>query len=87
MLRIGVLILDFLVKLKDFLADRPEWAFLAISMFVNALLFKMYVAARNAHFATVERWLPVTEQLTEMLKVAATKARRSNPTKALPEGE
>ena len=70
--------MDFLREMKDFLADRPEWAFLAISLFVNAVLFRMYVKARNAHFQTIERWLPVAEQLTVMLKHAATKARGRN---------
>lgn len=80
--------IENLNKLKDFLADRPEWAFLAISLTVNAYLFRLLLKAKDAHFATVERWLPVAERLASLVQMAASKARRTRPVSLVkpPEG-
>ena len=67
--------LEYLTELKNFLADRPEWAFLTISVVTNVWLLKKLLAEKDAHFATVERWLPATEQLSQLLAKAAAKAR------------
>jgi len=70
-------LLDFLASLKNFLADRPTVAFLALSLATNALLFRLYVREKDAHLATVLEWLPLAEKLTRMLAVAADRARSS----------
>ena len=87
--------LDIMTAFKNFLADRPEWAFLAISMFLNSWLLRKLLAAKDAHFATVERWLKTTEQLAQFMSKAATKSKSPRhtissdqiPAVSLPEGE
>lgn len=37
--------------LKDFLEDRPSWAFLALSLMCNVTLFTLYVRTSNARLA------------------------------------
>ena len=67
--------LELMISLKNFLADRPEFAFLALSLATNALLFRMYVKEKDDHLATVLEWLPLAEKLTAMLSAVATKER------------
>lgn len=68
--------LDYLIGLKNFLADRPEFAFLSLSLAVNAYLFRLLMKERDRHVETLERWLPMVQRLSEMLSTAAKKARR-----------
>lgn len=67
---------ELLGQLKKFLADQPVVAFLAISLGVNALLFRLYVKEKDAHLKTVMDWLPLSEKLTQLLETAANRARR-----------
>lgn len=69
------LVLELLSKLKSFLVERPEVAFLACSLATNVVLFRLYVREKDAHFSTVVRWLPLAEKLTNMFSVAAARAR------------
>jgi hypothetical protein len=68
-------LVELLSSLKNFLADRPEFAFLALSLGTNVVLFKLYVREKDAHLATVLEWLPLAEKLTNILAAAAAKAR------------
>ena len=68
-------VLQLLEGLKNFLADRPDTAFLAISLFVNAFLFKAYAKARDEHTKSLESLLPLAASLSEMLKAAAAKSK------------
>lgn len=68
--------LEYLISLKEFLATRPEIAFLALSLSTNAYLFRIYVKARDEHFATVITWLPVADRMMNLVSAAAEKARR-----------
>lgn len=72
---VGSYVVEFLTKLKDFLAERPETAFLACSLATNVVLFRLYVKEKDAHFATVVRWLPLAEKLTSMFSLVAARAR------------
>lgn len=66
-----------LVSFKDYLADRPETAFLALSLMAIVYLHRGWMAARDAHQATLERWLPVAEKLSTMVSTMATKSTRA----------
>lgn len=68
--------IELLGQLKKFLSDQPVVAFLAISLGVNAVLFRLYVKEKDAHLQTVLDWLPISEKLTRLLETAASKARR-----------
>lgn len=68
--------IELLGQLKKFLADQPVVAFLAISLGVNAVLFRLYVKEKDAHLRTVLDWLPLSEKLTQLLETAAYRARR-----------
>jgi len=65
-----------LTELKNFLADRPEWAFLAISLAVNVTLFTCLLRAHKAQLAIIERVLPLAEKLSELIQAVAVKASR-----------
>ena len=65
------------VSLKNYLADRPEFAFLALSLMTNVYLHRGWMAARDAHQAALERWLPVAERMNAMIATMATKATRA----------
>lgn len=86
--------LDVLTAFKNFLADRPEWAFLAISMSTNFWLLRRLLAEKDSHFATVERWLRATEQLAQLMSKTVTKSKPPKrsvtldqiPVAQLPEG-
>lgn len=68
--------IELLGQLKKFLSEQPVVAFLAISLGVNAVLFRLYVKEKDAHLRTVLDWLPLSEKLTQLLEAAANKARR-----------
>lgn len=67
--------IELLGQLKKFLADQPTVAFLAISLGVNAVLFRLYVKEKDAHLSTVLEWLPLAEKLTNIFATVANKAR------------
>lgn len=65
-----------LSQLKDFLEDRPSWAFLALSLTCNVTLFTLYIRALHARITDAQRWGHVTDRLSTMMGTAATKARK-----------
>ena len=68
--------INTLVQFKDFLADRPAWAFLTLSMFVNIYFFMKIEKLHSLRFSDMQQWLPVAGQLGALLSAAALKARR-----------
>lgn len=67
--------LEYLDWLKNFLADRTVFAFMAFSVLVNVYLFRLYIQEKDAHFQTVVQWLPLAEKMQFVLTAAAEKAR------------
>ncbi len=59
--------MNFLNQFKDYLADRPETAFLAISLFVCVFLFRKYDKARDRHIEILETIVPLAENLRKMV--------------------
>lgn len=79
--------LDTLTKLKDFLADRPEWAFLAIALLSLAFVFRLFLKAKNdhlkekdAHLATALKIVPLAEKLLAIVDAAKAASRRRRGT-------
>jgi len=70
--------MEFLNQLKAFLADRPETALLAVSLFVNSFLFMAYARARDAHVKALMTLLPLATRLSDLLTAAATRAKNRN---------
>lgn len=73
-----------LEQLKNYFADRPETAMLALCVMTIAFLFNKLqsekaalLAEKDSHRATVMQWLPVAEKMSNMLSVMATKTTRS----------
>jgi hypothetical protein len=60
--------MDFLDRFKDYLSDRPETAFLAISLFVCVYLFRKYDKARDRHIEILETIVPLAENLRKMVR-------------------
>lgn len=56
-----------LVAFKNYLADRPEFAFLALSLVAVFVLFRMYVKARDSHVETLRTIIPLTEKLCRLI--------------------
>jgi hypothetical protein len=75
---------DQLTWLKEFLADRPEWAFLAISMACNLTLFGLLMNSLYSRIKQAERWAPIADRLSTMFGSAAQKAKKS---RKLPDSE
>lgn len=72
--------LDLFDRLKDFLYDRPVYAFLTVSMVVNAYLFRLLLKEKDARLAMAERWLFIAGQMNQLVNKAALKARTAkNP--------
>lgn len=57
-----------LSRLKDFVADRPEYALLAFSMAFNIALFLLYVRAKDRQVQMLERWLPIVDRLNRIVE-------------------
>lgn len=62
--------LDFntLTKMKDFVADRPEYALLAFSMTFNVTLFWLLMKAKDRQVEILMRWLPIVERLSTIVE-------------------
>ncbi len=60
--------INTLTKMKNFVADRPEYALLAFSMCFNIVLFAMLMRAKNALVSQLERWLPIVERLSRIVE-------------------
>jgi len=69
-----------LEQLKNFLEDRPSWAFLALSLAANLALFRLLLKAKDKQLALVVQWLPLADKMTTLVTAAATRARTKNLT-------
>lgn len=56
-----------LIALKDYLSDRPETAFLAITLLSLFYLFQKYERAQAAHIETLSKVAPLAEQLCRVI--------------------
>jgi len=54
--------------LKNFLADRPEYAFLVFSLLVNAILWRALRKAEGEKLEIALRVLPLADKLQAMLE-------------------
>lgn len=71
--------LGFLEKLKSFLADRPEYAFLACCIFVIIVLWRTLRREQREKYDLALRVLPLADKLQHMLQRAAEKRAVSRP--------
>lgn len=53
--------------LKDYLADRPTVAFLAITLVALYYMFRKYDAAQDAHLQTLTKIAPLAEKLARVI--------------------
>lgn len=67
--------LDVLTWLKSFLIDRPEYAFLSLSIMANVYLLRALLREKDKHLETVLQYAPLADKLTTMLQAAARKRR------------
>lgn len=58
----------FMKGLKDFLSDRPEYAFLAFSLFAVVILWRAYRKAEDEKLAITLRVIPLADKLTKILQ-------------------
>jgi len=56
-------VVEVLVQLKDYLADRPETAFLALTLVALFYMFRKYDKAREAHLVTLSSIAPLADKL------------------------
>jgi hypothetical protein len=68
--------LQLLYALKAFFIDKPEFAFLTLSVLANVYLYKQNQRLHEARFGVLLEWLPVISALERMLGAAAVKARK-----------
>ena len=54
---------EFLEQLKNYLADRPEVAFLALTVVGIVYLFKKYDKAKDQHLTTLSKVAPLADKL------------------------
>lgn len=66
-----------LEQLKNYLADRPETAMLAMCVVTIVYLHRGWMSERDAHMQTYVRWMPLAEKMAAMISVMATKTTRS----------
>jgi len=64
-----------LVELKEFVADRPEAALLAISLLANAVLFSLLLRSHAREVKTLMTLLPLATRMTDMFAAAVAKAK------------
>lgn len=55
--------MEFLERFKDYLADRPETAFLALALIAVYYLFRKYDKAQIAHLKTLAQIAPLADKL------------------------
>jgi hypothetical protein len=60
--------IDTLSQMKNFVADRPEFALLAFSMCFNIVLFFLLMRSKDQHLKAIERWLPIVERLSNIVE-------------------
>jgi len=76
--------ISYLSQLKDFLADRPEYAFLACCIFVIVILWRALRKEQKEKFDLALRVLPLADKLQNMLQRAAERRAVSRPPAPLP---
>lgn len=59
--------MHLLVALKDYLSDRPETAFLAITLVSLFYLFRKYERAQSDHIETLMKVAPLADQLCRVI--------------------
>ncbi len=69
--------------LKEFLADRPEYAFLVFALAAIVILWRAYRKAENEKHEITLQVIPVAEKLTKLLQRVSEQQRR-NSKKDLP---
>jgi hypothetical protein len=71
--------LDFAAMkiLKDFLADRPEYAFLVFVLMVVVILWRAYRKAENEKHEITLQIIPMVEKLTKLLQRVSEQRRNS----------
>ncbi len=68
-----------LVQLKDYLADRPETAFLALTLVALFYMFRKYDKAQNARIEMVGELAPLTDKLCRAVEhIGKLNGRKSN---------
>jgi cbb3-type cytochrome oxidase subunit 3 len=65
--------------LKNFLADRPEYAFLAFALLAVGILWRAYRKAEAEKLEIALRVIPLADKLQTMLQKAAERRARSAP--------
>lgn len=68
-----------LEALKNFLADRPEYAFLTLLIMVVVVLWRAYRRAEAEKLEIALRVLPLADKLQAMLAKASERRARSLP--------
>lgn len=63
--------IDTLNSWKNFLADRPEYAFLTLSVLGNIVLFRLLMKAKDAHITLALQLAPLAERLLAIIQKAA----------------
>jgi hypothetical protein len=70
--------IDTMERMKNFVADRPEYALLAFSMCFNIALFLLLMRAKDQHLRAMERWLPIVERLSNIVEKLKPRPSRKN---------
>jgi len=73
-----------LETLKNFLADRPEYAFLAFTLAAIAVLWRAYRNAEEEKLEIALKILPLADKLQVMLQRVAERRGRSSSTPPTP---
>jgi hypothetical protein len=74
-----MVLLKTLEGFKNFLGDHTTLAFLAMSVVANIYLFKAVLKEKDAKFDVVVEWLPVVDDMQQLIGHAARKARDAKP--------
>jgi hypothetical protein len=76
---------DTLAWLKGFLLDNPYPAFLAISLFTNAVQFSLYVRLMSARVADWKTLAPLAQEYLALTRhLVARKPRTKTPPESAP---
>lgn len=60
--------METLNALKEYLADRPEIAFLALTLVALAFMFRKYDRARGEHIKVVSQLAPLADKLCRVIE-------------------
>jgi len=59
--------MQLLIDFKEYLADRPETAFLALTLVALFYMFRKYDQAQQNHLATLSRIAPLADRLARVI--------------------